>query len=116
MEVAVFVTLYDSPVVFSHRLVLPVIAEVVGLLLEVIVTSDVEDGQEPLLIVHLIVEEPPTVKPVTPEVGSPGVVTVAVPLTTDQRPVPVVGVFAANVAVVTLQNVWSAPEEATVGP
>ena len=54
-------------------------------------------------MVHLSVAELPTTSPVTPEVESVGVVTVAVPDMTDQDPVPTVGVFPANIAVVVLQ-------------
>ena len=42
----------------------------------------------------------PTLNPVTPEVGLPGVVTVAEPAITVHVPVPTVGVFPARVAVV----------------
>ena len=52
----------------------------------------------PLLIVHTNVFTP-VVKPVTPEVGEAGVVTVAVPAVTVQTPVPITGVLAAKVAV-----------------
>ena len=54
--------------------------------------------QVPLLIVHTKVFTP-VVKPVTPLVGLVGVVTVAVPAVTVQTPVPIIGVFAAKVAV-----------------
>lgn len=56
-------------------------------------------------IVHLKVTVEPIVKPVTPEVGDVGEVIVAVPETTVHVPVPVTGVFPANVAVVTLHKV-----------
>jgi len=52
-----------------------------------------------LLIVHTN-EFVPTVNPVTPDVGSPGVVTVELPAMTVHVPVPTVGVLPANVAVV----------------
>ena len=42
----------------------------------------------------------PTVNPVTPEVGEPGVVIVPEPLISVQVPVPVVGVLPAKLAVV----------------
>ena len=70
-----------------------------------ITTSSVEEAQTPLDIVQRRVEEAPMVRPVTPDVGEAGVVTVAVPETTDQAPVPVPGVLAANVAVVVLHKV-----------
>ena len=66
-------------------------------------------------MVHLSVAELPTTSPVTPEVESVGVVTVAVPDMTDHDPVPTVGAFPANVAVVTLHRFWSGPAAATVG-
>ena len=52
----------------------------------------------PLLIVQVNVFTP-VVKPVTPDVGLVGVVTVAVPAVTVQTPVPIIGVFAAKVDV-----------------
>ena len=67
----------------------------------------------PLLIVHTKVFTP-VVKPVTPEVGEAGVVTVAVPAVTVQTPVPTVGALAASVAVAE-QVVWSGPAAAVVG-
>ena len=62
------------------------------------VIASVLGGQVPLLIVHTNVFTP-VVKPVTPLVGELGVVTVAVPAVTVQTPVPIIGVFAAKVAV-----------------
>ena len=57
----------------------------------------------------------PVVKPVTPEVGDAGVVTVAPPAITVQTPVPDVGVLPDNVAVVTVSHcVWSNPASAIV--
>ena len=79
----------------------------------VIVISSVEGAQMPLLIVHLKVFMP-TDKPVTPEPGSPGVVTVPEPAITVQLPVPTPGGLPANVAVVE-QTVWSDPAFAVVG-
>jgi len=57
-----------------------------------------------LLMVHLNVALDPTVKPVSVVVGLLAVVIVAVPLTTLQLPVPVVGVLPAMVALVTLHR------------
>ncbi len=68
------------------------------------VMSSVEFVQAPLLIVHLNVTLAPTVKPVMVVVGELAVVIVAVPLTTVHAPVPVVGVLAASVALVTLHK------------
>ena len=62
------------------------------------VIASVLGVQVPFVIVHTNVFTP-VVKPVTPDVGELGVVTVAVPAVTVHAPVPVVGVFAANVAV-----------------
>ena len=69
--------------------------------------------QVPLLIVHTKVFTP-VLNPVTPLVGLVGVVTTPVPALTVHAPVPVVGLFAASVAVAE-QIVWSAPAAATVG-
>ena len=55
-------------------------------------------------MVHLRVAEAPLTKPVTPDVGDDGVMMVAVPLTTDQLPVPAVAAFPARVVVVTLHK------------
>ena len=55
-------------------------------------------AQVPLLIVHTKVLTP-VVKPVTPLLGSFAVVTAPVPAITVHAPVPMVGVFAASVAV-----------------
>ena len=62
------------------------------------VIASVLGGHVPLLIVQVKVFTP-VVKPVTPDVGLVGVVTVAVPAVTIHAPVPTVGVFAARVAV-----------------
>lgn len=56
----------------------------------------------------------PLAMPVNPVVGSDGLVMVAVPLTTDQAPVPMVGVLPARVVVV-LQMVCVGPALAVVG-
>jgi hypothetical protein len=68
-----------------------------------------------LEMVHLRVALVPAGTPVTPEVGEPGVVTVAVPLVTDQAPVPIVAVLPARVKLPLSHLVWSAPAFATVG-
>ena len=77
------------------------------------ITSSVEGGHVPLVIVHRNVLEP-TTNPVTPEVGELGVVIVPVPLTKLHMPVPIAGVFPANVAV-AVHNDWSGPALAVVG-
>ena len=68
----------------------------------VMVTSSVEFVQNPLLIVHLNVALAPIVKPVRPLVSDAGVVIVAVPAVTVHKPVPIVAVLPANVAVLLL--------------
>jgi hypothetical protein len=73
--------------------------DVVGDASRVIVTSSAELGHEPFVIVQRNVFAP-TDKPVTPDVGEPGVVTDPVPAITVQAPVPTVGVLPAKVAVV----------------
>ena len=70
----------------------------------VMITSSVDVPHTPFDIVHLSVTEEPTTSPVTPEEGDEGVVTVAVPDTTDHSPVPTVGLFPASVAMVTLHR------------
>ena len=62
------------------------------------VTASLLGVQVPLLIVQIKVFTP-VVNPVTPDVGEPGVVTVAVPAVTVQTPVPITGVLAAKVDV-----------------
>ena len=66
-------------------------------------TSSVEGGQVPFDIVQRRVTEVPGTKPVTPDVDSVGVVIVAAPATTVQRPVPTAGELPASVPVVPLQ-------------
>ena len=77
------------------------------------VIASVLGGQVPFVIVHTKVFTP-VVNPVTPLVGDVGVVTVAVPAVTVHAPVPVVGVFAASVAVAE-HIVWSGPAADAVG-
>ena len=77
------------------------------------VIASVLGGHVALLIVQVKVFTP-VVKPVTPDVGLVGLVTVAVPAVTVQSPVPTIGALAAKVAVGE-QIVWSAPAAATVG-
>jgi len=76
-------------------------------------TVSLEGGQDALLIVQTNVFAP-TESPVTPEVGLPGVVTVAVPAMTVHAPVPTDGVLPANV-VVAAHTVASDPAFAVVG-
>jgi hypothetical protein len=90
-------------------------AEAVGWALTEITTSSVDGVQGAFEIVHLRVAVPPMTRPVTPEVGDEGVVTIAVPDTTDQAPVPTEGVFAASVVVVVLHKDRSDPAFAVVG-
>lgn len=66
-------------------------------------------------IVQRSVTEPGGTNPVIPEFGELVEEMVAVPLTTDHTPVPIVGVFPAKVAVVTQARFWFAPAAATVG-
>ena len=61
------------------------------------VIASVLGGQVPLLIVHTNVLTP-VVKPVTPDVGDVGIVTIPDPAVTVHIPVPTVGTFAASVA------------------
>ena len=71
----------------------------------------------PLLMDHCSMTVPGP-RPVTPVLGDPGVVIVAVPLTTDQLPVVgASGVFAASVAMPgTLHTLWSGPAFAVARP
>ncbi|HEY6190915.1 MAG TPA: hypothetical protein VI215_01165, partial [Bacteroidota bacterium] len=86
---------------------------VVGDASRVIVTLSLEEGQDPLEIVQTKVFAP-TERAVTPEVGLPGVVTLALPVITVHAPVPMVGVLPASVVVVE-QTVSSGPAVAIVG-
>src|SRR5260221_12092967 len=72
---------------------------VVGGASRVITTVSRDEGQLALLTVQMN-EFTPTLRLVTPEDGSPGVVTFPVPASTVHAPVPTVGVFPANVDVV----------------
>ena len=78
-------------------------------------TSSVDAGQLPLVIVQRSVALVPAGTPVTPEVAEEAVVIVAVPLTTVQVPVPVVGTLPASVNAPLLHCVWSGPAAAVVG-
>ena len=78
-------------------------------------TSSVDAGQLPLVIVQRKVALVPAGTPVTPELAEDAVVIVAVPLTTVQVPVPVVGTFPASVNAPLLHCVWSGPAAAVVG-
>ena len=62
-------------------------------------TSSVASAQIPLDTVHLKVALLPAASPVTVVVGEDGVVMVAVPLISDQAPVPTTGAAAAMVNV-----------------
>lgn len=77
---------------------------IVGIALPTILITSFEDAQGGFVIVQrksLF----PILNPVTPDVGLVGVVTVAVPETTDQTPLPAVGVLAAKVAPELIQTV-----------
>ena len=63
-----------------------------------IVIASVLGVQVPFVMVHTNVFTP-VVNPVTPEFGSVTSVTTPVPAVTVQSPVPIVGAFAAKVAV-----------------
>jgi hypothetical protein len=63
------------------------------------VTVSLDGGQLRLLIVQTNVLAP-TLRPVTADEGSPGVVTFALPARTVHVPEPTVGELPANVAVV----------------
>ena len=81
-----------------------------------IVTSSLEEAQGALDIVHLNIALPAASRPVTPEVGEPGVVMLAFPETFVQLPIPSDGVFPDNVAILTPQaGLISVPAIAIVG-
>ena len=71
-------------------------AAVVGDASRVITTVSLDGGQLALLTAQTKVLTP-TERPVTPDVGSPGVVTLAPPAITVHAPVPTLGGLAANV-------------------
>jgi hypothetical protein len=81
----------------------------------VITTSSKESGQLALEMVQRNVADDPITRFVTAEFGELGVVIVAVPATTLQVPIPVVGLFPAKLVVVTLHKPWSGPALAAVG-
>ena len=100
-------------VVESHSAWSGPAAAVVGSGSRVIVTSSTDEGQVPFAIVQRKTFAP-TLKPVTPELGEFGDVTVPVPETSVHVPVPIAGVFPASVAE-DAQIVWSGPAAAVVG-
>ncbi len=69
----------------------------------------------PLEIVQRSVALDPAGTPVTVVVARAVLVIVAVPVTTDQAPVPTVGTLPASVKFALLQLLWSAPAAAVVG-
>ena len=77
------------------------------------VTLSNDAAHTPLEIVHLKTLFP-TESPDTPEVGEVALTKIAVPETTDQSPIPIIGEFAERVATVE-QIVWSFPALAVVG-
>ena len=87
----------------------------VGRLLLVSTTSSVEAVQAPLLIVQRSVTLVPAGTPLTADVAELALSIVAVPLTTDQLPVPTAGVLPDKVKLPLLQLDWSAPALAAVG-
>ena len=77
------------------------------------ITVSFDGVQEPLLIDHTRIFCP-LLKPVTPDVGLDGTVTVAEPLTTDHVPLPLTGELPESV-VAAAHTSWSAPAFAGVG-
>src|SRR5438132_5823468 len=77
------------------------------------VTVSLDDPHEVVVIVQTNVLAP-TDRPVTPEVGKPGVVTLAVPAITVHPPVPELGELPASVKIVP-QSARSGPATAWVG-
>src|SRR5258706_3257352 len=88
-------------------------AAVVGDASRVITTVSLDEGQLALLIVHTKAFTP-TLRFVTPDVGSPEVVTLAPPVMTVHAPVPTVGEIPARTVVIE-QTVSSGPALAVVG-
>jgi len=101
-------------VVTPHRFWSGPAAATVGRSATLIMTVSTEFGQTPLEIVQVNVSDEPIVKPVMPEIGLAGAVTIDKPPITAQRPLPIVGVFPAKVDVVTLHRFWSGPAAAVV--
>lgn len=79
----------------------------------VITTVSTEGGQVPFVIVHMNLLGPMD-KPFTAEEEEPALEIEPVPETSDQRPVPMVGIFPLNVAEEEHTD-WSAPALAGVG-
>lgn len=94
-ELGVFAAIVKLPLL--HWSWLDPALEVVGAAVLVKATSLVLAVQGELLIVQRNTAVEPAGTPVIPEVGEEGVVIAAVPLTKLQLPVPIVGVFPANV-------------------
>jgi hypothetical protein len=104
-------------IVVSHTLISGPADAGVGIESTLIITSSGESGQPrfSLVMVHVSVEEAPTVRPVTVEFGSLILVTMAVPEITDHVPVSLIrGVLAATVPVAVLQRLMSVPASAIV--
>ena len=91
------------------------VTETVGSCRCVSTTSSDDDGQEPFEMVQRSVAEVPAGMPVTEVVAEELDAMTAVPLTTLQSPVPVVGVLAAMVKLPLPQFDWSEPALAVVG-
>ena len=102
-------------VVTLHKLCAdPAFEGVTGAPLSTTIVSS-EAGQTPFEIVQVKVSVAGEVSPVIFEVGSAGVVTVPVPKSETQAPVPTVGVLAASEVEAAAQRDWSLPAFAVVG-
>jgi hypothetical protein len=115
--VGVFAARFTVVTVFNpHNCWLAPAFAVVGKASTLIVTKSSE-LQVPLVTVHFNMVGVVILNPVTVAFGlfACAAATVPGPETIVQAPVPKVGAFADNVAVVTLHNVWSVPAFATVG-